>query len=269
VSQPGGLLGILYRQRGLLAVLISRDLKARYRGTLLGYFWSLLNPLLLLAVYTVVFTYVIPARAPSHVPYPLLLFAGLLPWLFASGALLDSAVVLADNGPLLKKVVCPPEVFPATTVVAHLVHHVLAVPILLVAMVVAASAGAMRFPWTVALLPLALVPWLVAVSGLVLAVSALAVHFRDLKDLLHNVLNLWFFLTPIIYTPDLIPAGLLRQAVLANPVTPLVVLYRDVAVMGVVPPLSTWGWAYLVALLCWAGGVWLFGRLRESIAEAV
>mgnify|MGYP001766202172 FL=1 len=106
-------------------------------------------------------------------------------------------------------------------------------------------------------------------SGLVLAVSALAVHFRDLKDLLHNVLNLWFFLTPIIYTPDLIPAGLLRQAVLANPVTPLVVLYRDVAVMGVVPPLSTWGWAYLVALLCWTGGVWLFGRLRESIAEAV
>jgi ABC-type polysaccharide/polyol phosphate export permease len=136
-------------------------------------------------------------------------------------------------------------------------------------MVVAASAGAMRFPWTVALLPLALVPWLVAVSGLVLAVSALAVHFRDLKDLLHNVLNLWFFLTPIIYTPDLIPAGLLRQAVLANPVTPLVTLYRDLALHGRLPAASTWGWALLVALVCWSFGSWLFARLREGLAEAV
>ncbi|MFI5143876.1 MAG: ABC transporter permease, partial [Thermoanaerobaculales bacterium] len=92
----------LYRQRALLAVLVARELRARYRGTFLGYLWSLLNPLLLLGVYTVVFTFVIPARAPTHVPYPLFLFAGLLPWLFASGALLDAAVVLADNGPLLK-----------------------------------------------------------------------------------------------------------------------------------------------------------------------
>lgn len=264
-----GLLDNLYAQRGLLAVLVSRDLTARYRGTLLGYFWSLLNPLLLLAVYAVVFTYVIPARAPSHVPYPLFLFAGLLPWLFASGALLDSAVVLTDNGPLLKKVVCPPEVFPATTVAAHLIHHLLALPVLLVAMIAAAAAGAMRFPWTVVLLPLALLPWVIAASGLVLAVSALAVHFRDLKDLLHNVLNLLFFLTPIIYTPDLIPPGLLRRAVLANPVTPLVEVYRDIVVLGVVPGVSTWGWAFLVAALCWLAGTWLFGRLRESIAEAV
>ena len=265
----GSVFAGLYGQRGLLQVLVARELKARYRGTLFGYFWSLLNPLLLLAVYTAVFTLVIPARVASPVPYPLFLFAGLLPWLFASGSLLDGAVVLHDNGPLLKKVMCPPEVFPAVTVLAHLVHHLLALPVLLVAMAAAALAGAMTFPWTVVLLPVAIVLWLVTVSGLVLAVASLGVHFRDLKDLLHNLLNLVFFLTPIIYTPELVPAGPLRQAVLANPATPLVTLYRDLALHGRLPGLTTWGWALLVALVCWSLGAWLFARLREGLAEAV
>jgi len=265
---PGMLAG-LYRQRGLIAVLVGRELKARYRGTAFGYVWSLLNPLLLLAVYTTVFTLVIPARVPTHVPYPLFLFAGLLPWLFASGALLDAAIVLNDNGPLLKKVVCPPEVFPSVTVLSHLAHHLLAIPVLIVGMIVASLAGAMRFPWTVVLFPLALAPWIVAVAGLVLLVSSLAVHFRDLKDLLHNLLNLVFFLTPIIYTPDLVPAGLLRRVVLANPVTPLVTVYRDVMLLGEVPGPGEWAWAWLVGLTCWVAGSWVFSRLRETIAETV
>jgi ABC-type polysaccharide/polyol phosphate export permease len=267
--RDGGVLAGLYGQRGLLQVLVARELKARYRGTLLGYLWSLLNPLLLLAVYTAVFTLVIPARVASSAPYPLFLFAGLLPWLFASGSLLDASVVLHDNGPLLKKVMCPPEVFPAVTVLAHLVHHLLALPVLLAAMAVAALAGAIAFPWTVVLLPVAVALWLVTVAGLVLAVAALGVHFRDLKDLLHNLLNLVFFLTPIIYTPELVPAGPLRRAVLANPVTPLVTLYRDLALHGRLPQPATWVWAVLVALACWAIGAWLFARLREGLAEAV
>jgi lipopolysaccharide transport system permease protein len=172
------LLVSLYRQRGLVTVLVARDLKARYRGTFLGYLWSLLNPLLLLAVYTAVFTFVIPARVPnSAVPYPLFLFAGLLPWLFASGTLLDAAVVLPDNGPLLRKVVCAPEVFPAVTVLSHLVHHLLALPVLLAATAAAAVSGLVTFPWTVVLLPVALLLWVFAVAGISLAVAALAVHF--------------------------------------------------------------------------------------------
>lgn len=268
-QQDSGMLASLYAQRGLIGVLVGRELKARYRGTFFGYLWSLLNPLLLLGVYSVVFTFVIPARAPSSVPYPLFLFAGLLPWLFASGALLDSAVVLVDNGPLLKKVVCPPEVFPAVTVLAHLVHHLLAVPVLLAALVVVSFTHGVPFPWTVVMLPLALLPWVMAVAGLSLAVSALAVHFRDLKDLLQNALSMLFFMTPIIYPPELVPAGLLRRAVEANPVTPLVTVYRALVVDGRVAPITTWGWAFLIALVCWAVGGFLFGRLRETLAESV
>jgi lipopolysaccharide transport system permease protein len=229
----------------------------------------LLNPLLLLAVYTVVFTFVIPARVPTGVPYPLFLFAGLLPWLFGSGALLDAAVVLPDNGPLLRKVVCAPEVFPAVTVLSHLVHHLLALPVLLLATAVVAWLGLVRFPWTVVLLPAALALWVCAVAGMSLAVAALAVHFRDLKDLLHNLLNLFFFATPIIYTLDMIPMGALRRVVQLNPVTPLIEVYRDVVLLGRIPSLLTWGWAAAVALVSWVIGAWIFSRLRETIAESV
>ncbi len=265
----GGVLASLYRNRALVGVLVARDLKARYRGTFLGYLWSLLNPLLLLAVYTVVFTWVIPARVTSDVPFPLFLFAGLLPWGFVSGALLDAAVVLADNGPLLRKVVCPPEVFPAVTILSHLVHHLLALPILLAGIVAAAAAGLVRIPWTVVLLPVVLAIWLLAVGGLALAVAALAVHFRDLKDLLHNLLNIFFFATPIIYPLEAIKIPILRRAISANPATPLVQVYRDVVLLGGVPSPVTWAWALGVALAFWLAGSWLFSRLRDTIAETV
>lgn len=252
-----------------MAVLVGRELKARYRGTVLGYFWSLLNPLLLLAVYSIVFTKVIPAHFESNAPYPLFLFAGLLPWLFASGAMLDSAIVLPDNGPLLRKVVCPPEVFPAVTVLSHLVHHLLAVPILIAGIVTVSLSTGRPFPWTMILIPVPMVLWTVAVGGLAMAISALSVHFRDIKDLLNNVLTLWFFVTPIIYPLAKVPEGVLRRGVALNPATPLVTLYRDLVLMGRVPEWTTWLWATAVALVCWGFGALVFSRLRETLAETV
>ena len=89
---------LLWRHRALIAVLVRRDLDARYRASVLGFFWSLINPLLLLAVYAVVFTYIFSPRFPGGDPYPLFLFSGLLPWLFFSGAVLDGSATLIDNG---------------------------------------------------------------------------------------------------------------------------------------------------------------------------
>lgn len=263
------LIASLYKKRALVWVLVGRELKARYRGTVVGYFWSLLNPLLLLSVYTVVFTFVIPARVASPAPYPLFLFAGLLPWVFFTGALLDAAVVLPDNGPLLKKVMVEPEVFPAVTVLSHAVHHLLALPVLLVGVVLASLILGHAFPWTLFLLPVVVLLWLTTIFGLAMGVAALAVHFRDLKDLLHNLFTLWFFLTPIIYTADVVPTGVLRRLVLANPMTPLVTAYRLLAVEGQLPTVATWGWCVLVALVSLLLGCWVFGRLREGLAEAV
>ncbi|MGD9252310.1 MAG: ABC transporter permease [Holophagae bacterium] len=261
---------LLWRHRSLVAVLVRRELDARYRASFLGFFWSLLNPLLLLVVYAVVFTYIFSPRFPGADPYPLFLFSGLLPWLFFSGAVLDGSNTLVDNGGLLAKVMCPPEIFPAVTVVSHLVHHLLAVPILIAAMAAAAAAGMHSFPWTAWLLPAALLPWVLTAGGAVLAVSVLSVHYRDLRDLLGHLLNLLFFASPIIYQLDGLEIPPLLERILRfNPLASLVTIYRDVTFSGVLSEPGTWAAAYAVGLISWVAGTVIFTRHRETLVEAV
>jgi lipopolysaccharide transport system permease protein len=261
---------LLWRQRALVAVLVRRELNARYRASVLGFLWSLLNPLLLLFVYAVVFTYIFNPRFPGGEPYPLFLFSGLLPWLFFSGTVLDSSVTLIDNGPLLSKVMCPPEIFPAVTVVSHFVHHLLALPVLLAASVVAAVAGWHDFPWTVWLLPVALVPWLLLAGGASLGVSALSVQYRDLRDLVGHLLNLLFFSSPIIYSLDgLDLPSWLERVLRLNPLGSLVELYRDVVFTGVIPEFRLWLVAMIVGVVAWVIGALIFGRFRETLVESV
>src|SRR5438046_5518511 len=124
-------LATLYRYRQLLAALTARDRKARYRGSILGFFWSLANPLLLLGVYTLVFTRFFPQQVVT--PYPLFLFSGILPWTFFSAAVLESTSSISSNAGLIKKVMFPAEALPLVTVASHLVHFVLAMPVLLLA----------------------------------------------------------------------------------------------------------------------------------------
>jgi ABC-type polysaccharide/polyol phosphate export permease len=264
------MLRLLWRQRSLVTVLVRRDLNARYRASVLGFFWSLLNPLLLLAVYAVVFTYIFNPRFPGGDPYPLFLFSGLLPWLFFSGASLDASVTMVDNAPLLAKVMCPPEIFPAVTVVSHFIHHLLALPVLFAALAVAAAAGSHPFPVTVWLLPAALVPWLLVAGGAGLAVSALSVRYRDLRDLVGHLLNLLFFASPIIYSLDGldIPSSL-ERALRLNPLAPLVELYRDLAFAGVVSGPRIWLASVAVGLTAWAVGVAVFSRMRDTLVESV
>src|SRR3954452_9193906 len=109
-----------YRHRPVISALTARDLKARYRGSILGFFWSLANPLLLLTVYTVVFTFFFPSNVVR--PYPLFLFAGILPWTFFSAAILESTMAISSNAGLIKKVMLPAEALPLLTVASHLVH---------------------------------------------------------------------------------------------------------------------------------------------------
>jgi ABC-type polysaccharide/polyol phosphate export permease len=264
------LVRLLWRQRALIAVLVRRELNARYRASVLGFLWSLLNPLLLLFVYAVVFTYIFNPRFPGGDPYPLFLFSGLLPWLFLSGTVLDSSVTLIDNGPLLAKVMCPPEIFPAVTVVSHFVHHLLALPVLLVALAVAAAAGSHPFPLTAWLLPLALIPWLLLAGGAALGVSSLSVKFRDLRDLVGHLLNLLFFSTPIIYSLDgLDVPSWLERILRVNPLASLVEVYRDIVFAGVIPGLGLWSTALAVGVAGWLAGAFIFVHFRETLVESV
>ena len=121
----------LPRYRALIQSLVSRELKARYRGSVLGFFWSFVNPLLLLLVYTFVFAYVMPAAKSTKISnFALFLFCGLLPWTWFQASLIESSNILISGGNLIKKVMFPAEILPIVTVLANLVHFLLGLPIL-------------------------------------------------------------------------------------------------------------------------------------------
>jgi lipopolysaccharide transport system permease protein len=257
----------LFRYRGLVQSLVARDLKARYRGSVLGFLWSFVNPLLLLLIYTFVFTVVITRPETSRLhPFALFMFCGILPWTWFSSSLLESSNVLIAGGNLIRKVLFPAEVLPIVTVFSGLVHFCLGLPIL--------AAFFVYYGHAATLADLAWFPVIVAIQlaltlGLALFVSALTVHFRDLRDLLANLLTLWFFATPIIYTMNEAPAGV-RWYLNLNPFTHLAVAYQEV--LFVDGPFTGWPRLLIVgagSILVLIAGYATFDRLRDTLAEEV
>lgn len=257
----------LYRHRQLIAALTGRDLKARYRGSILGFFWSLANPLLLLAVYTLVFTKFFPQQVVQ--PYPLFLFAGILPWTFFAAAVLESTASISANAGLIKKVMFPAEALPLVVVLSHLVHFVAALPILLAAILGFTVLGKFDPSWTIALAPAVMLLQAVFVAGIALIVSSASVLFRDLRDIVANLLQLGFFVTPILYLVEKIESRALRAMLRMNPMTPFVVAYQDIFFFGRLPNLSDTFLMVAYAATSIAAGLFVFDRLRDTLAEAI
>ena len=263
--------GRILRHRGLLATLVARELKARYRGSVLGFLWSLANPLLLFLVYTFVFTRILPGgRTPGAQPYWLFLMIGLFPWIWASTSVLEGTVSLTTNASLIRKAVFPAEILPMVSVIANLVHFLFAMPILAVALVVGRYLGYPVGGWSALLMPVVIALQLLVVGGVTLGLAALNVHFKDVKDIVQNLLTLLFFLTPIIYPLTFVEDPLLRGLLIwANPVTAPTLAYHDLLLRGLVPDATVWLPLLLWAVVAWVVGGWLFSRLSASLAEAV
>lgn len=267
----------LFGYRVLVQTLVMRELKARYRGSVLGFFWSFANPLLLLLVYTLVFSVVLPARFEGVDNYALFLFCGLLPWTWFSSALTESSHSLLANGNLIKKVLFPAEVLPLVAVLANMVHFLLALPILIAALVlfVATPPGITELLW----FPAVVAVQFLLTLGLGLMLAALTVHFRDIRDLLANVLTLWFFATPILYPWTMVasrgpsvaglpPAGKVLMDL--NPFAHIAISYQEILFFD--GPFGHWKWLLALAAAgaaLFLAGYALFDRLRDSFAEEV
>jgi ABC-type polysaccharide/polyol phosphate export permease len=257
----------LFRYRGLIQTLVVRDLKARYRGSVLGFFWSFFNPLLLLLIYTFVFTKVMPGTHPPDMePYALFMFCGILPWTWFSSSILESSNTLIAGGNLIKKVMFPAEVLPIVTVLANMVHFFLGLPILIAFLIY------YQRPVSVAEIfwfPVIVLVQLVFTIALALFLSAMTVHFRDLKDLVGNMMTLWFFATPIIYPLHLAPADM-AWILNLNPMTHIMRSYQQVMFfegpLGHQKYLAAVG---LLSVLLFLAGYFVFDRLRDSFAEEV
>ena len=254
----------LFRYRLLIQSLVGRELKARYRGSVLGFFWSFVNPLLLLLTYGLVFTYMLPmARSARAEPYFLFLFCGILPWTAFSSSLLESSGVLIAGGNLIKKVLFPAEVLPVVTVLANMVQFLLGLPILLLFLGLKGHLSPAAL-----LIPAPMAVQLLLTLGLALFVSALTVHFRDIQNILSHLLHLWFFATPVLYPYDeATPA--LKAVLRLNPMTHVVFSYQQMLFDGHFDHVRGLALAALAAVFAFAAGAFLFDRLRDTLAEEV
>ena len=256
----------LGRYRGLIQSLVARELKARYRGSVLGFFWSFINPLLLLLVYSFVFKYVLPARFEGIEHYELFLFCGILPWTWFSSSLLEASGVLISGGNLIKKVLFPAEILPIVTVLANLVHFLLGLSILaLFLLYYQRPLHLVELAW----FPVTVLVQFVLTLGCALLLSAISVHFRDVRDILGHLVTFWFFATPIIY-PYFVMQDWQRRILNFNPMSHLAITYQEILYFE--GPVGHWKWLLAVgfaSLAFFFFGYFVFDRLRDTFAEEV
>ncbi len=249
----------LWEYRELVRNLVERDLKARYKSSFLGIAWSWLNPLLMMIVYSILFT--IFLNNDQIGDYPIFLLSGLLPWNFFNDAIMQGTGSVVGSAHLIKKVYFPRAVLPVSVVLANLVNFLLALPVFfLLALIV----GRPPTLWAL-LLPLPILLQLAFSIGLTLFLSTLNVFYRDTQIILGVVMLAWFFLTPVFYPIDTVP----HQAVVLgmtvdprmwllrlNPMASIVTTYRELLYWGVPS-----GWDFLLRTAVTSLAMLVFGYL--------
>jgi len=255
----------LWRARGLLGQMVAADLRGRYVGSTLGLLWHVVQPLVLILIYTVVFTSVFAPRLGSADPwaFSLHLCAGLLPWTAAAEILTRGTGVFIESASLVKKVAFPRLLLPLHVLAAAAIHFTLIAALFLV---VLAVAGRLPPPAVVALWLLLSAVQLIGAAGLALLASVLHVFFRDTAPLVAMLLPLWFWMTPIVYTADVLPATV-RTLLGVNPAAAFALRQQNLLLRGELPGLLAVGGLALGAATAVAMGVGAYAGLRREIPD--
>lgn len=260
----------LWGARQLLHEMTRREVVGRYKGSVVGLLWSFLNPLLMLAVYTFVFSVVFKARwnpagaePESRGLFAVLLFSGLIVHGLFAEVLNRAPLLLLSNVNYVKKIVFPLEVLPAVTLGAALFHCGVSVIVLLLAV---GLFGTLH--WTVVLLPLVLLPLVLFTLGLALALASLGVYLRDVGQTMGIFTTLLLFLSPVFFPVSALPEAL-RPWMMMNPLTFIIEQTRNVLIWGRTLDWSTWAVYLVVALLtAWLGFAW-FQKTRKGFADVL
>jgi ABC-type polysaccharide/polyol phosphate export permease len=252
---------VLYRHRELIGVLVLKQIRLRYRGSVLGFCWTLLNPLALMVVYTLVFSVYLRVDVEA---YPAFLFTGLLPWIWFASSLQQAVTSILDGAPLVTRSQFPAEVLPVVALTANTVNFLLSVPLLFGLLLLFGIRPARAVLWLPALVALEYL----LILGLVLLVSALNVYYRDLQHILLHALALLLFLTPVFYPASLIPPAV-RPWALLNPLGVLISAFQDVLFFGRTPPALPLLGLFVFACLVLGLGTGYFNRQKATFAEAL
>lgn len=250
----------IFNYRTMISSLIRRDLKGRYKGSVLGFAWTFLNPLLQLLVYTAVFSVIMRAGIED---YYLFLFVALVPWIFFSSSLTGGAKCVWDQKDLVKKIYFPREVLPIAHVTSQLVNMLLSFVIVFGALLISGKGISITLlPY---LIPVILAEYLLAL-GVAFVFSALTVYFRDLEHILSIVAMAWQFLSPVMYSIDQVPERFV-SVFMINPMSSVIIAYRDILYYRQAPQLETLLLAVSLGIILLLVGWFMFGELQKHFAE--
>jgi lipopolysaccharide transport system permease protein len=250
---------IIIKHRWLILELVKREVKVRYRGTWLGFFWSLLNPLIMTGVYTVVFSFVFRVDIPK---YSAFLFCGLLPWTWFNEAMNSGTSCLTDRVGFVRDAVFPSEILPITSIAVGMMNYIFSLPILLIILLV----FKVTLTWTLLFLPLIMAIQFLFSLGMVYILSTFNVFFRDLRYIVQNLLMAVFFLTPVMYAISTIPVQF-QWVFKLNPMAHIINDYRNILFFSTWPDWRDMGIVVGITLVLLILGAWAFESHRESFAE--
>lgn len=250
----------IYAYREMIVGLVRKDLRGRYKGSVLGFLWTFINPLLQLVVYTLVFSTILRSGVEK---FYMFLFVALIPWLFFSSALTGGSTAIMDQKEMVKKIYFPREVLPIAYVTSCFVNMLFCFVVVFAVVIFEKVPLSLQ---TLAYLPLIwLVEYLMAL-GVAFAASAITVYFRDLQHILGIVAMAWMYLTPIMYPADIIPPEYL-PLFSANPMMPIIEAHRDILYYGRAPQLQTLLHGLLLGVAVLVMGVFIFELLKKHFAE--
>lgn len=244
----------------VLRNLIEKDFKVRYRNMSLGILWSLLNPLIMMAVLTFVFTQIY--RNSNITNFPIFVLCGMVPLSFFQIAWVSGTTSLQENAALIKKVPVPRQIFPIASVLSNCLHLIIQIGLLLVIVVVFGRGINLYWLW----LPVIWGLEIVFVLGLTLAFAALNVYVRDIRYVVESANTVLFWLVPVFYSFSVIPVRY-REIYQFNPVAALVMMMRTILMEGQPPSTHTLTLLFLAALSMLTIGLAIFGRLTKGFYE--
>ncbi|MGB3787496.1 MAG: ABC transporter permease [Phormidesmis sp.] len=256
----------------LLRTLVQRDMNARYKGSIFGNLWPLLNQLSHLFIYTYVFAIVLQVKltlkgvnADDSFVFGLWLFSGLVPWIAFSSGLTQASGSVVGQPNLVKKVVFPLSLLPLVPILSSFLESTFG----LMALIVFVAFVTNLVHPTLLLLPLVWIPQLLLTAGLGYLSAGLTVFVRDVPQTLGVILNLWFYATPLIYPAEMIPMPFQQWIFWVNPLAAIGEMYRDIVLVGEVTHWGEWGVATGLCLAVFVAGFWCYKKLRPAFADVL
>lgn len=249
----------LYNYREMLSNLVKKDLRTRYKGSVLGFLWTFVNPLLQLLVYTMVFSVIMRSNIPK---YYIFLFVALVPWIFFSTSITASSSSIIGNKDLIKKIYFPRIIIPMSVVNGAFMNMIFTMIVVFFALIFS-GIGVSKY---ILFLPVIMILEYLLALGISFIVSALNVYFRDLEHILGIITMAWMYGTPILYGIDMVPTQL-RPIFNLNPMTPIILAFRNILYYKTMPDLSHMGIIFIWSVGFIVLGYIIFQKLQKNFAE--